>query len=104
MGKGFKLPKDAQKMAAQVARMQEELAQQTAQATAGGGMVTAVANGQGRVVSLTIKPEVVDPGDVEMLQDLILAAVNEAVAKAQQRIQEEMSKMMGSFGLPGGLF
>jgi len=67
----------------------------------GGGMVTATATGKKRLVSIAIKPEAVDPGDVEMLQDLVLAAVNEAMAKADEMAQAEMAKATGGMGLPG---
>jgi DNA-binding YbaB/EbfC family protein len=93
--------KQAQKMQAQIAKIQEELAQKTVEAGAGGGMVTVVANGRHQVVSLTIDPAVVDPNDIEMLQDLVAAAVNEALKKAQDMVAEEMAKVTGGLQIPG---
>ena len=87
--------KQAQKMQAQMLRIQEELAQKTVEATAGGGMVTAVANGKGELVSVKIDPEVVKAGDVEMLEDLVLAAVNEAHRRGEDMMREAMSKIAG---------
>jgi len=93
--------KQAQKMQAQIAKIQEELALKTVEASAGGGMVTVVANGKQEIVSIKIEPEVVDPKDVEMLQDLVVAAVNEALRKAQEMVAEEMSKVTGGLQIPG---
>ena len=93
--------KQAQKMQAQIAKIQEELALKTVEASAGGGMVTVVANGKQEIVSIKIEPEVVDPKDVEMLQDLLIAAVNEALRKAQEMVAEEMSKVTGGLQIPG---
>jgi DNA-binding YbaB/EbfC family protein len=93
--------KQAQKMQKQMMEIQEELANRTVEATVGGGMVTVVANGQQDVLSIRIDPEVVDPNDIEMLQDLILAAVNEAHRKAQELMTEEMSKLTGGMKIPG---
>jgi DNA-binding YbaB/EbfC family protein len=84
-----------------MARMQEEAKKKTVEATSGGGMVTAVANGAGELVSIKIEKDVVDPEDVEMLQDLILAAANEALRRAQELVNEEMSKFTGGLQLPG---
>ena len=95
------LMKQAQRMQKQMMEIQEELANRTVEATVGGGMVTVVANGQQDILSLKIDPEVVDPGDVEMLQDLILAAVNEAHRKAQEMMSSEMSKLTGGIKIPG---
>jgi DNA-binding YbaB/EbfC family protein len=94
-----KLMKQAQKMQEQMMRAQEELASKTVEATAGGGMVTAVVNGKFELVSLSIEKEVVDPDDIEMLQDLIVAAVNEGVRKAQEMSAAEMSKITGGLNL-----
>ena len=98
-----KLMKQAQKMQEQMMRVQEELATKTVDATAGGGMVTAVVNGKFEVVSLKIEKEVVDPEDIEMLQDLIVAAVNEGIRKAQEMSASEMSKITGglNMNIPG---
>jgi len=95
------LMKQAQKMQSQMARIQEELGSRTVEASAGGGMVTAVANGKQELLSITIEKEVVDPADVEMLQDLLVAAVNEALKKSQEMVAEEMSKITGGFSIPG---
>ena len=93
--------KQAQQMQQRMARMQEELQDRTVEASAGGGMVTAVVNGRQQVVSITIEQGVVDPEDVDMLQDLIVAAVNEALKKSQEMAQEEMSKITGGLNMPG---
>ena len=93
--------KEAQKMQAEMARVQEEAKQKTAEATAGGGMVTVVASGTGEILSVKIEKEVVDPEDVEMLQDLIMAASNEALRRAQEMVNEEMSKLTGGMQMPG---
>ena len=93
--------KEAQKMQAEMARVQEKAKQKTAEATAGGGMVTVMASGAGEIVSVKIEKEVVDPEDVEMLQDLIMAASNEALRRAQEMVNEEMSKLTGGMQLPG---
>ena len=88
-------------MQQKMARLQEEAAQKTAEAMAGGGVVTAVVNGKNQIVSLTIKKEAVDPEDVEMLQDLVMAAVNEALAKVQAELADQMSKITGGVSIPG---
>jgi len=95
------LMKQAQRMQKQMMEIQEELADRTVEATVGGGMVTVVANGQQDILSIRIDPEVVDPNDVEMLQDLILAAVNEAHRKAQELMTQEMNKLTGGLKIPG---
>ena len=95
------LMKQAQKVQKQMMEIQEELANRTVEATVGGGMVAVVANGQQDILSIRIDPEVVDPNDIEMLQDLILAAVNEAHRKAQEMMTEEMSKLTGGMKIPG---
>lgn len=95
------LMKQAQKMQSQMARIQEELASRTVEASAGGGMVTAVVNGKQELLSVSIEKEVVDPEDVDMLQDLLVAAVNEALKKSQEMVAEEMSKVTGGFNIPG---
>lgn len=102
MSKGLAgIMKQAQMMQQKMAKLQEEAAQQTAEATAGGGAVTAVVTGKNQLVSLVIKPEAVDPNDVEMLQDLIVAAVNEALKKVQAKFSEEMGKITGGLNIPG---
>jgi DNA-binding YbaB/EbfC family protein len=95
------LLKQAQKLQAQIGRIQEEMAEKTTEASSGGGMVTVVINGKQEVISVTIDPEVVNAGDVEMLQDLIVAAVNEAVRKSQEMVAEEMKKITGGLSVPG---
>ncbi|MEJ2041586.1 MAG: YbaB/EbfC family nucleoid-associated protein [Desulfosarcinaceae bacterium] len=95
--------KQAQKLQSKMLKLQEELAERTVETTAGGGMVKVVANGRNQVLSLTIDKEAVDPDDVEMLQDLVLAAVNDALAKAQEMVAGEMGKLTGGFNLPGML-
>ena len=82
-------------------KMQEELAEKTVATSAGGGMINVVANGRQQIVSITIDKEVVDPEDVEMLQDLVLAAVNDALNKAQEMVAGEMSKLTGGMNIPG---
>jgi DNA-binding YbaB/EbfC family protein len=93
--------KEAQKLQAEMAKVQEEAKQKTVEATAGGGMVTVLANGGGAIVSIKIERDVVDPEDVEMLQDLIMAATNEALRRAQEMVNDEMSKLTGGLQLPG---
>ena len=95
------LMKQAQEMQKRMLDIQEELATRTVEATVGGGMVTAVVNGQQELMSLTISPEVVDPDDIEMLEDLIVAAVNEARHQAQELMTQEMSKLTGGVKIPG---
>lgn len=102
MAKGLgNIMKQAQQMQARIARVQQELETKEVEATAGGGMVTARANGKQQLLDLKIEKAVVDPEDIEMLQDLVLAAVNEAIKKSQDMIQEEMSKVTGGMSIPG---
>src|SRR5438093_299575 len=96
MGQQFKMLKQLQKM-------QEELGEKTVTGTAGGGMVEVVANGHQKVLSVTVKREVVDPADVEMLQDLVLAAVNDAMEKARELAAKEMGAVTAGMGIPPGL-
>jgi DNA-binding YbaB/EbfC family protein len=93
--------KQAQKLQSKMLKMQEELAEKTVETTAGGGMIKVVANGRQQVVSIEIDPEVVDPEDVDMLQDLVLAAVNDALNKAQEMVAGEMGKLTGGMNIPG---
>ncbi len=93
--------KQAQQMQAKMMRVQEELEAKTVEATSGGGMVTAILNGKHELVSLKIEKDVVDPEDIGMLQDLVVAAVNEGVRKAQEMAQEEMAKITGGLNIPG---
>ena len=93
--------KQAQKMQEQMLKMQEELEEKAFEATSGGGVVTAKVNGKKELVSITIKPEAVDPEDVEMLQDLIVSAVNEAMRKADDIANSSMSRITGGMNIPG---
>ncbi len=96
-----KMMKQAQQLQNKMEKLQEEMADKTIEASAGGGMVKAVANGRQQIVSVSIEKEVVDPEDVEMLQDLIVAAVNDALAQSQQMVSEEMNKLTGGMNIPG---
>jgi len=98
--------RQAHKMQAQMQKIQEELANKMVEASSGGGMVKAVVNGKQELLSIKIEPEVVNPSDVEMLQDLIVAAVNEGIKRSQAMMSEEMGKVTGGLGVPGlsGLF
>jgi DNA-binding YbaB/EbfC family protein len=98
------LVKQAQKVKAEMDRIQEEMGSRTVEATSGGGMVTVVANGRQEILSLTIDPEVLEAGDREMLQDLVVAAVNEALSKARELFGQEVNRLAGGLGLPVGLF
>jgi nucleoid-associated protein EbfC len=100
------LLKQAQQFQAKMAKLQEELGERTVEASSGGGMITVVANGRQEILSVKIDPEVIDPNDREMLQDLILAAVNDALTKARNMMQEEMGKLTHGLNLPNmpGLF
>ena len=93
--------KQAQKMQEDMARIQEELAATTYSATVGGGMVTATVDGSHELKELTIQPDAVDPDDVEMLTDLVMAAVNEAIRKAAADSEEKMGAVTGGMSLPG---
>lgn len=94
------LMKQAQQFQTRMAKLQEELAEKTVEASSGGGMVTVVVNGQQQIVSIKIDPEVVDPDDIEMLQDLILAAINDGLTRAKDMVNEEMTKLTGGLNLP----
>jgi DNA-binding YbaB/EbfC family protein len=93
--------KQAQKLQAKMLRLQDELAEKTIESTAGGGMVKVVANGKQQIVAIQIEKEVVDPDDIEMLQDLIMAAVNDALTKSQEMVSAEMAKLTGGLSIPG---
>ncbi len=95
------LMKQAQKMQQEMSRIQEESKKKTVEASAGGGMVVATANGAMELVSIKIEKDVVNPEDIEMLQDLVIAAVNEALRRAQQMVSEDMSKITGGMNIPG---
>ncbi|MBI3802717.1 MAG: YbaB/EbfC family nucleoid-associated protein [Nitrospirae bacterium] len=93
--------RQAQALQERMAKLQEEAAKKTVEASSGGGMVTAKVSGKQQLLSLTIDPEVVKSGDVEMLQDLIVAAVNEGLRKSQELMAEEMKGMTGGLNIPG---
>ncbi len=95
------LARQAQKLQQQMAKVQEELEAREFEATAGGGMVTCKVNGKKEVLALEIKPEAVDPDDVEMLQDMVLAAINEALRTAADTTEREMGKLTGGMSMPG---
>lgn len=102
MTKGFgNLMRQAQEMQKRLAEMQSELAEKRVEASAGGGMVTVVANGKNEIISVKIDPEVANPEELDMLQDLVTAAVNEALRKVQEMIAEEMTKITGGIRIPG---
>jgi DNA-binding YbaB/EbfC family protein len=94
----------AQRMQADAVKMQEELARKECEASAGGGMVTARVNGAYEVTSLKIEKDAVDPDDLAMLQDLVIAAVNQAVVKVREMTQQEMSRLTGGLSIPGMKF
>lgn len=93
--------KKAQELQQKMAKLQEELGEKTVEASSGGGMVAVVANGKQEIVSIKIDPEVVDAKDVEMLEDLVLAAINDALYQAKQMVSEEMSQLTGGVKIPG---
>ena len=95
------LARQAQKLQQQMTKMQEELDAREFEATSGGGMVTAKVNGKRELLALTIKPEAVDPDDVEMLEDMVMAAGNEALRTAADTVEREMGKLTGGMGMPG---
>lgn len=104
MGNMNNMMKQAQKMQKEMMKLQEEIEQRTVEASSGGGAVTVTVSGKKDVRSIVIQPEVVDPDDIEMLQDLIMAAINEAIRQADEMVAKEMSKLTGGLNLPGGLF
>ena len=100
--KGFgNIMKEAQKLQAQMEQLQAEAAKKTVEATAGGGMVTVVANGKQEIVSIKIDREVINPEDAQMLEDLVLAASNEALRKSKEMVQGEMNKITAGLKIPG---
>ena len=100
--KGFgNIMKEAQKLQQQMEKIQADVAQKKVEATAGGGMVTVEANGKQELVSIKIDPEVVNRDDVQMLEDLVLAASNEALRKSREMMQQEMGKLTGGLRIPG---
>ena len=108
MPKGFNPLQQVKALQEKMAKMQEELAFKKVEASSGGGMVTVVVNGRQEVLSIRIDPQVVDPEDIEMLQDLIVAAVNDGLRRAQEMAAAEMGKLAGGLNIPGlnipGLF
>ena len=96
-----KMMKQVQKMQQDMAKLQEEMKTRTVECTSGGGMVKVIANGNNEVISIEINPQAVDPEDVEMLQDMVLAAVNEAIKTAQDMVTQEMNKLTGGMNIPG---
>jgi len=102
MSKGLaSIMKQAQMIQQKMAKLQEDASLKTADATSGGGAVAVTVNGKNEITSLSIKKEAVDPNDVEMLQDLIIAAVNEALKKVHAELSDEMSKITGGMSIPG---
>jgi DNA-binding YbaB/EbfC family protein len=100
--KGFgNLMKEAQRLQQQMAEMQEQVAQKKVDATAGGGMVTVEANGKQELLSIKIDPEVINKDDAQMLEDLVLAACNEALRKSRELVQQELGKLTGGLKIPG---
>ena len=95
------LARQAQKLQQQMMKVQEEVEAREFTASAGGGAVSVTVNGKKEVLSLAIKPEAVDPDDMEMLQDMVLAAVNEALREAGETVEREMGKLTGGMGIPG---
>lgn len=93
--------KQAQQFQAKMAKMQEEVGNRTVEASAGGGMISVVANGRQEIISVHIDREVIDPDDAEMLQDLIMAAVNDALSRARDMMNEEMGKLTQGLNIPG---
>ena len=102
-GMNMNMVKQAQKMQQEMLKMQQEMETREYEATSGGGMVTAAVNGKHELLRLSIEPDAVDPEDVEMLQDMVIAAVNEAMRKAETDASASMSKLTGGLNL-GGLF
>lgn len=98
------LLKQAQKLQQQMEKMQEDLETKTFEVSVGGGAIVAIANGKKQLIDIKIKEDVVDPDDVEMLQDLVITAVNEVLRKAEDETSKEMGKLTGGMNLPGGLF
>ncbi len=96
-----KMIKQAKKMQKQIAQMQEELEERTLEVSAGGGVINLVVNGKQELCEIKIDPEVVDPDDIEMLEDLIMAAVNEGIRKSQDMVSSEMGKITGGMNIPG---
>lgn len=96
-----KMMKQVQKMQTEMAKVQEELEEKTVEATAGGGAVKVIANGKNEILEIVLDPEILDPDDAEMVQDIIMAACNEALREAQEMVTSEMSKVTGKMNIPG---
>jgi DNA-binding YbaB/EbfC family protein len=94
------LMKQAQQLQTKMAKLQEELGEKTVEASSGGGMVSVVVNGRQEIISIKIDREVINPDDADMLQDLIVAAVNDGISKAKNMVNEEMSRITGGLNLP----
>lgn len=101
MAKMNKMLKEIQKMQVRMAQVEEELRDRTVEATAGGGVIKVIVNGHQEVKAINIQPDVVDPEDVDMLQDLILAAINEGLKKSKEMANQEMAKLTGGLNMPG---
>jgi nucleoid-associated protein EbfC len=101
MGNMQKMMKQMQKMQREMAQAQEQLAEERVEGTAGGGMVTVVASGHKEILEVNIKPEVVDPDDIEMLQDLVLAATNDALKKVDDLVGQRMGQFTKGMNIPG---
>jgi DNA-binding YbaB/EbfC family protein len=100
--KGFgNIMKEAQKLQQQMAELQEQVGQKKVEATAGGGMVTVQANGKQEIIGIKIDPEVINKDDAQMLEDLVLAACNEALRKSRELVQQELGKLTGGLKIPG---
>jgi len=96
-----KMMKEAKKVQDRIVQLQEELHERELEASSGGGAVVVIINGKQELISIRIKPEAVDPEDVEMLEDLVLTAVNEGIKASQDMVSEEMAKITGGFNIPG---
>lgn len=104
MGQMGQMMKKMQKLQSEMAKMQEDLKLRTLEASVGGGAVTVVVNGEKQVQSIKINPTAVDPEDIEMLEDMVASAVNEALRKVDDMMAQEMGKLTGGMGLPPGMF
>lgn len=104
MGQMGQMMKKMQKLQGEMAKMQEDLKLRTLEASVGGGAVTVVVNGEKQVQSIKINPSAVDPEDIEMLEDMVASAVNEALRKVDDMMAQEMGKLTGGMGLPPGMF
>lgn len=96
-----KMIKQAKQVQEQIVKMQEELKEREIEASAGGGAITVKVNGKQNLTSIKIKPEAIDPDDIEMLEDLVMAAVNEGIRVSQEMVSTEMAKITGGFNIPG---